>query len=111
MLRPAQPRLALVVMPAWALAGRIAGRAVRHKLRRLSGCARRRGTTVRKMIVLRTVPPEERPHHMDNPHLTLIGPATVNRTVTPTRAKNSELRSREYLTTAEIEALIAAARQ
>ncbi|PWT88728.1 MAG: integrase [Proteobacteria bacterium] len=48
---------------------------------------------------------------MGNPHLRLVTSATVNRTVTPRRAKNSELRSREYLTEHEIEALIAAARQ
>jgi len=34
----------------------------------------------------------------------------LNRTVTPRRAKNSELRSREYLTEQEVDALMAAAR-
>jgi type 1 fimbriae regulatory protein FimB/type 1 fimbriae regulatory protein FimE len=48
---------------------------------------------------------------MGNPHLRLVTPATVNRTVTPRRARNSELRSREYLTEHEVEALMAAARQ
>jgi integrase len=48
---------------------------------------------------------------MGKPHLTLVAPATVNRTVTPRRAKNSQLRSREYLTGHEIDALMAAARQ
>jgi integrase len=48
---------------------------------------------------------------MGNPHLRLVMPATVNRTVTPRRAKNSELRSREYLTADEIENLMASARQ
>ena len=48
---------------------------------------------------------------MRNPHLRLVTPATVNRTVTPRRAKNSELRSREYLTGQEVEGLMAAARQ
>ena len=48
---------------------------------------------------------------MGNPHLRLVTPAIVNRTVTPRRAKNSELRSREYLTEQEVNALIAAARQ
>jgi site-specific recombinase XerD len=38
---------------------------------------------------------------MGNPHLRLVRPATINRTVTPLRAKNSELRSREYLTAQE----------
>jgi type 1 fimbriae regulatory protein FimB/type 1 fimbriae regulatory protein FimE len=46
-----------------------------------------------------------------NPHLRLVTPAIANRTVTPRRAKNSELRSREYLTEQEVNALIAAARQ
>jgi type 1 fimbriae regulatory protein FimB/type 1 fimbriae regulatory protein FimE len=48
---------------------------------------------------------------MAKPHLRLVTPAIVNRTVTPRRAKNSELRSREYLTEQEVNALIAAARQ
>jgi len=48
---------------------------------------------------------------MGNPQLRLVTPATVNRTVTPRRAKNSELRSREYLTEQEVEALMTAARQ
>ena len=48
---------------------------------------------------------------MGNPHLRLVTPAIVKRTVTPRRAKNSELRSREYLTEQEVNALIAAARQ
>jgi integrase len=45
-------------------------------------------------------------------HLKLVVPATVNRTVTtPGRPKNNELRTREYLTQPEVEALIAAARK
>jgi len=48
---------------------------------------------------------------MGNPHLRLVTPATVNRTVTPRRAKNSELRSREYLTAQEVEALMEVARK
>jgi integrase len=48
---------------------------------------------------------------MGNPHLRLVAPATENRTVMPRRAKNSELRTREYLTEHEVEALMAAARQ
>jgi hypothetical protein len=43
--------------------------------------------------------------------LTAVAPAFVNRTVTPRRAKNGELRSREYLTGQEVEGLMAAARQ
>src|SRR5262245_16692634 len=41
------------------------------------------------------------PVHMGNPQLRLVTPATANRTVTPRRVKNSELRSREYLTEQE----------
>jgi integrase len=40
--------------------------------------------------------------------LAIVPPATVNRTVTPLRRPNAELRTREYLTTAEVEALIEA---
>ena len=36
-------------------------------------------------------------------HLRLVTPATVNRTVTPKRLPNSKLRTREYLTEAEVE--------
>ena len=48
---------------------------------------------------------------MGNTHLKLVTPAIEKRTVMPRRAKNSELRTREYLTEAEIEALSAATRQ
>jgi integrase len=41
-------------------------------------------------------------------HLTVVTPSNVNRTVTPTRLPNAELRSREYLTKTEIDKLIAA---
>jgi type 1 fimbriae regulatory protein FimB/type 1 fimbriae regulatory protein FimE len=44
-------------------------------------------------------------------HLKLVTPTTENRTVaTPLRRKNAELRTREYLTDAEVERLIEAAR-
>jgi site-specific recombinase XerD len=42
-------------------------------------------------------------------HLRLVTPATVNRTVRPTRSPNADLRTREYLTEAEIERLLKAA--
>jgi type 1 fimbriae regulatory protein FimB/type 1 fimbriae regulatory protein FimE len=48
---------------------------------------------------------------MGNMHLKLITPTTEKRTVMPRRAKNADLRTREYLTEHEIEALMAAARQ
>lgn len=48
---------------------------------------------------------------MAKPHLTLVSPTTEKRTVMPRRRKNADLRSREYLTENEIEALMDAARQ
>jgi integrase len=48
---------------------------------------------------------------MGKAHLKLVVPAIVNRTVTPKRTKNSELRTREYLTEHEVETLMAAARK
>jgi integrase len=47
---------------------------------------------------------------MAKSHLKLVGPNTVKRTVTPRRRPNAELRSREYLTEAEIEKLMKVAR-
>ena len=46
---------------------------------------------------------------MGKVHLKLVTPATVNRTVTPIRPPNADLRTREYLTEAEIERLMKAA--
>ena len=46
---------------------------------------------------------------MAKSHLKLVTPATVNRTVTPKRAPNADLRTREYLTEAEVERLMKAA--
>jgi type 1 fimbriae regulatory protein FimB/type 1 fimbriae regulatory protein FimE len=48
---------------------------------------------------------------MVKPHLRLVTPATVNRTVTPKRLPNGDLRTREYLTEAEVEKLTNAARK
>jgi integrase len=48
---------------------------------------------------------------MGNTHLKLVTPTIEKRTVMPRRAKNATLRTREYLTEAEVEALIAAVRQ
>ena len=42
-------------------------------------------------------------------HLKLVTPATVKRTVGPTRPPNADLRTREYLTEAEVERLMKAA--
>ena len=43
-------------------------------------------------------------------HLKLVTPATVNRTVAPRRQPNRDLRTREYLTEAEVERLMEAAK-
>jgi type 1 fimbriae regulatory protein FimB/type 1 fimbriae regulatory protein FimE len=46
--------------------------------------------------------------HMTKPALKIVSPATVKRKVTPTRPKNADVRTREYLTEREIEKLIEA---
>jgi len=48
---------------------------------------------------------------MANAPLKLVTPTIEKRTVMPKRAKNADLRTREYLTEHEIDALMAAARQ
>jgi hypothetical protein len=47
---------------------------------------------------------------MAKPKLALGSPAIINRTVGPLRRPNAELRTREYLTAAEVESLIEAAK-
>ena len=47
---------------------------------------------------------------MAKAHLRLVAPATVNRTVRPKRPANARLRTREYLTDAEVERLMTAAK-
>jgi site-specific recombinase XerD len=47
---------------------------------------------------------------MAKSHLKLVTPTTKNRTVTPKRKPNADLRSREYLTDAEVERLTEAAK-
>lgn len=47
---------------------------------------------------------------MAKSHLKLVTPATVNRTVTPRRRPNAELRTREHLTETEVEKLMQAAK-
>ncbi len=44
-------------------------------------------------------------------HLKLVTPTTVNRTVTPKRPPNADLRTREHLTEAEVDRLMAAAKR
>ena len=45
---------------------------------------------------------------MTKPALKIVSPTTVKRKVTPTRPKNADVRTREYLTEREIEKLIEA---
>jgi type 1 fimbriae regulatory protein FimB/type 1 fimbriae regulatory protein FimE len=45
---------------------------------------------------------------MTKPRLRVVGSTTVNRTVTPRRKPNADLRTREYLTPDEVETLIEA---
>src|SRR5262245_36214361 len=66
---------------------------------------------VRKMSEVRTVRAMNGRITMENAHLRRAVPTTENRTVMPRRAKNSDLRTREYLTAQEIDALMTAARQ
>ena len=47
---------------------------------------------------------------MEKASLRLVPPSTEVRTVTPLRVPNKELRTREYLTEAEVDRLIAAAK-
>src|SRR5580693_4865464 len=46
--------------------------------------------------------------YMAKSHLKLVPPATENRTVTPLRRKTADLRTREHLTPAEVDKLMAA---
>ncbi len=48
---------------------------------------------------------------MAKSHLKLVTPTTKKRTVTPRRRRNGDLRTREYLTEAEVERLIEAAKR
>jgi integrase len=48
---------------------------------------------------------------MAKPHLKLVTPAILNRTVTPRRLPNGDLRTREYLTETEVERLMTAAKK
>jgi hypothetical protein len=47
---------------------------------------------------------------MGKPNLRLVTPTTENQTVTPQRASNAELRTREHLTTDEVEKLVEVAK-
>jgi type 1 fimbriae regulatory protein FimB/type 1 fimbriae regulatory protein FimE len=60
------------------------------------------------MRINRTVSFQNERIFMRKPRLKLVNPVTVNRTVTPKRRKNADLRTREYLTADEVETLIEA---
>jgi integrase len=67
--------------------------------------------TVRKKANIRTVIRAERLNNMAKSRLKLVTPTIKKRTVTPTRRRNGDLRTREYLTEAEVERLIEAAKR
>jgi integrase len=60
------------------------------------------------MTILRTVFEALTVKSLAKSRLRLIAPNTVNRTVTPKRPPNADLRTREYLTEAEVERLLKA---
>src|SRR5215471_7123626 len=60
------------------------------------------------MTVIRTVVMATSAKRMGKRHLRLVSPATVKRTVAPKRPPNRDLRTREYLTEAEVERLMKA---
>jgi hypothetical protein len=62
------------------------------------------------MIIIRTVVLPGGLKVMAKSHLKLVKPTAVNRTVTPRRLPNAELRTREYLTDAEVARLTEAAK-
>jgi integrase len=67
--------------------------------------------TVRKMLIIRTVDLAGARKTMAKSHVKLVAPGTEIRTVvTPLRRPNAELRTREYLTDAEVESLTEAAK-
>jgi integrase len=67
--------------------------------------------TVRRRSIIHTVVHAGRAKRMTNAHLKLVTPTTENRTVAPKRRPNADLRTREHLTEAEVERLMAAAKQ
>jgi integrase len=66
--------------------------------------------TVRKKSIIRTAENQGSLIAMAKTHLKLVSPTAVKRTVTPKRRPNAELRTREYLTEAEIEKLMKSAK-
>jgi integrase len=68
------------------------------------------GLTVRKRRFVRTLKKAASVKNMAKSHLKLVTPVAVKRTVTPKRLPNAKLRTREYLTEAEVEKLTAKAK-
>jgi type 1 fimbriae regulatory protein FimB/type 1 fimbriae regulatory protein FimE len=66
--------------------------------------------SVRISTIIRTVDLQGELIVRGESHLRLVEPTTENRTVTPRRRPNAELRTREYLTEAEVAKLIGAAK-
>jgi integrase len=66
--------------------------------------------TVLKKTIIRTVETQGSLKVMAKTHLKLVSPTAVKRTVAPRRKPNAELRTREYLTEAEIEKLMKSAK-
>src|SRR5262245_1991717 len=64
--------------------------------------------TVHFSAIVRTVIFRERPKTLTKSRLRLVTPATEKRTVTLRRRPNADLRTREYLTEAEVERLLGA---
>jgi type 1 fimbriae regulatory protein FimB/type 1 fimbriae regulatory protein FimE len=58
------------------------------------------------MVIIRTLQLGGDAEIMVKSHLRLVSPPTVNRTVRPRRRPNGDLRTREYLTEAEVERLM-----
>jgi site-specific recombinase XerD len=63
------------------------------------------------MVMIRTVHLAKEGKTMVKPRLYLVAPAIKQRTVTPRRRPNSDLRTREYLTEAEVERLLSATKE
>jgi integrase len=60
------------------------------------------------MVIIRTVDERWRVNYLAKSHLKLVTPTTVKRTVALRRPPNRDLRTREHLTEAEVERLLAA---
>jgi hypothetical protein len=58
--------------------------------------------------IIQTVDHTQGAKHMAKSRLGPVAPDTVNRTVTPKRRRSADLRTREYLTEAEVERLLRA---